>query len=126
MQGRVPNDADAGQFLKEVTRIANEEKLAIRNFQPEKPAEQDRLCGDGSDAQGQGSFASICRFFDRLTKLSRLSKVKALTVTRDGRCRRIPDDGHLDHLLRHPARRTARPRRCAVAERKGSCRNGSD
>jgi Tfp pilus assembly protein PilO len=81
VQNRVPADADAGQFLKEVTRIASEEQLSIRNFQPEKPAEKKGYAELEVTLKGEGTFASICRFFDRLTKLSRLSKVKSLTVT---------------------------------------------
>lgn len=80
VQSRVPASADAGQFLKEVTRIAYEEKLSIRNFQPGKPADKSGYSEMEVTLEGEGSFASICRFFDRLTKLSRLSKVKALTV----------------------------------------------
>jgi Tfp pilus assembly protein PilO len=81
VQNRVPNDADAGQFLKEVTRIANEEKLSIRDFHPEKPAEKQGYAEQEVTLKGEGTFASICRFFDRLNRLSRLSKVKSLTVT---------------------------------------------
>src|SRR5262245_26817647 len=81
VQGRVPNEADAGQFLKEVTRIANEEKLTIKNFQPEKPADKTGYSELEVTLKGEGTFASICSFFDRLNKLSRLSKVKGLTVT---------------------------------------------
>jgi Tfp pilus assembly protein PilO len=81
VQNRVPNDADAGQFLKEVTRIANEEQLSIRNFQPEKPADKTGYAEMEVTLKGEGSFESICRFFDRLNKLSRLSKLKALSVT---------------------------------------------
>lgn len=81
VQSRVPSEADAGRFLKEVTRIANEEKLAIQNFQPEKPANKAGYSELEVTLKGEGSFASICRFFDRLSKLSRLAKVKALTIT---------------------------------------------
>jgi len=81
VQARVPNDAGAGQFLKEVTWIATEEQLAIKNFQPEKPGNKTGYAEMEVTLKGEGSFAGICRFFDRLTKLTRLSKVKAITVT---------------------------------------------
>jgi Tfp pilus assembly protein PilO len=81
VQSRVPNDAEAGQFLKEVTRVANEEQLSIRNFQPEKPASKTGYGEMEVTLKGEGTFASICRFFERLSRLSRLSKVKALTVS---------------------------------------------
>jgi Tfp pilus assembly protein PilO len=84
VQSRVPATAEAGQFLKEVTRIAHEEKLSIRNFQPEKPADKTGYSEMEVTLEGEGNFASICRFFDRLAKLSRLSKVKGLTVNAAG------------------------------------------
>jgi Tfp pilus assembly protein PilO len=37
VQARVPRDADAGGFLKQVTQLAIAEKLAIKDFTPEKP-----------------------------------------------------------------------------------------
>src|SRR5688572_24111016 len=36
IQRRVPRDADAGEFLKEVTRLASAESLAIKDFTPDK------------------------------------------------------------------------------------------
>jgi Tfp pilus assembly protein PilO len=83
VQSRVPNNADAGDFLKEVTRIASEERLAIKDFQPDKPIGREGYAEMEVTLKGQGSFASICTFLDRLNKLNRLSKVKDLTVTAD-------------------------------------------
>src|SRR6478752_5955115 len=37
LQRRVPRDADAGSFLKEVTQLAGTDQLAIKDFHPEKP-----------------------------------------------------------------------------------------
>jgi Tfp pilus assembly protein PilO len=81
VQARVPNDADAGAFLKAVTQLANEEKLAIRDFQPEKPASKPGYAEMEVTLNGEGSFHSICSFLDRLAGLSRLAKVKSLTVS---------------------------------------------
>jgi Tfp pilus assembly protein PilO len=81
VQSRVPANADAGDFLKEVTRIASEEQLSIRNFQPEAPVTKTGYSELEITLKGEGSFTSICRFFGRLGELSRLSKVKALTVS---------------------------------------------
>lgn len=78
---RVPRDADAGEFLKEVTRIASAEQLAIKDFQPQTPASRNGYAEMQVTLKGQGSFASICTFVDRLNKLTRLSKVKDLTLS---------------------------------------------
>jgi Tfp pilus assembly protein PilO len=81
VQRRVPREADAGEFLKEITRIAGDEQLAIKDFQPETPLSKNGYAELQVTLRGQGSFASICTFVDRLNKLTRLSKVKDLTLT---------------------------------------------
>jgi len=81
IQRRVPKDADAGAFLKQVTQIANDEKLAIKDFQPEKPVAKTGYAEMAVTLKGEGSFAGICTFIDRLHKLQRLSKVKDLSVS---------------------------------------------
>lgn len=78
---RVPEDADAGDFLRQVTQIAAEQHLAISNFQPDKTAEKDGYAEMEVTLTGKGGFASICRFFDRLAKLPRLSKVRQLSIS---------------------------------------------
>jgi type IV pilus assembly protein PilO len=83
LRRRVPRNAEAGTFLKDVSQIAHEEKLAISNFQPADSVEGDGYTAMEVMLNGQGSFASICSFFDRLSKVQRLSKVRRLSVTVD-------------------------------------------
>lgn len=83
IKGRVPSKPSAGEFLKEITRIASDEQLSLRNFHPETPVEHDGYSELDIKLQGDGSYASICSFFDRLSKLKRLSKVKSLTLSAD-------------------------------------------
>jgi Tfp pilus assembly protein PilO len=78
---RVPADAEAGEFLRQVTQIATEQHVAISNFQPERTADKDGYAEMEVTLTGKGSFESICSFFDRLGKLPRLSKVKNLTLS---------------------------------------------
>jgi Tfp pilus assembly protein PilO len=81
VQRRVPREANAGEFLKEVTQLASTEQLGIKDFHPEKPATRNGYAEMEVTLKGSGSFASICSFVDRLAKLNRLSKVKNLTLT---------------------------------------------
>jgi Tfp pilus assembly protein PilO len=81
VQRRVPRDADAGEFLKEVSHIASAEQLSIKDFQPATPMSRKGYAEMQVTLKGHGSFASICAFVDRLSKLKRLSKVKDLTVS---------------------------------------------
>jgi Tfp pilus assembly protein PilO len=85
VQRRVPREANAGEFLKEVTQLASSEQLGIKDFSPEKPQTRSGYAEMEVTLKGAGSFASICSFVDRLSKLQRLSKVKNLTLsTGDG------------------------------------------
>jgi Tfp pilus assembly protein PilO len=81
LQRRVPRDAEVGAFLKEVNRLADEGQLAIKKFHPEKPETKAGYAEMQVTLTGQGSFGSICKFVDQLTKLTRLSKVKDLTLS---------------------------------------------
>jgi Tfp pilus assembly protein PilO len=90
VQRRVPRDADAGGFLKQVTKLASEEQFAIQDFTPEKPVDRSGYAEMQVTLKGTGSYASICTFFDRLSKLKRLSKVKDLTLTAEGDATQYP------------------------------------
>jgi Tfp pilus assembly protein PilO len=90
IQRRVPRDADAGEFLKEVTRLASAESLAIKDFTPDKAVNRNGYAEMQVTLKGNGSYASICRFVDRLAKLKRLSKVKDLTVSAEGNANEYP------------------------------------
>jgi Tfp pilus assembly protein PilO len=81
VQRRVPREADAGTFLKEITQIAGSDNIAIKDFQPEQPLDKSGYAEMAVTLKGHGSFAGICTFIDRLAKLKRLSKVKDLKVS---------------------------------------------
>jgi Tfp pilus assembly protein PilO len=81
LQRRVPSDADAGAFLKEVTQLASNDQLAIKDFHPEKPEAKQGYAEMQVTLKGQGSFGSVCTFIEQLTKLTRLSKIKDLTLS---------------------------------------------
>jgi len=90
LQQRVPQEADAGKFLKEITIIAHDEALEISNFQPDKATGRQGFTEMEVTLTAQGDFASICKFFDRLNKLSRLSKVKSLNISASGAEEKLP------------------------------------
>jgi Tfp pilus assembly protein PilO len=81
VQRRVPREADAGTFLKEITQLASTDQIAIKDFQPAQPTLKSGYAELLVTLKGQGSFAGICTFVDRLNKLKRLSKVKDLKVS---------------------------------------------
>jgi Tfp pilus assembly protein PilO len=81
VQRRVPQEADAGEFLKEVTRLAGTEQLSIKDFHPLQPEDRNGYAQLQVTLKGSGSYASICTFVDKLAKLNRLSKIKDLSLT---------------------------------------------
>jgi Tfp pilus assembly protein PilO len=81
---RVPTDASAGEFLNEVSRIAVQENLAIKDYQPGKPVSKEGYAQLEVTLMARGDFASICTFFDRVAGLNRLSKLQDLTLTATG------------------------------------------
>lgn len=95
VQERVPRDADAGEFLNEVTRIAAQENLIIKRFKPEKPLERDGYTQMEVTLMGRGNYTSICTFFDHLSRLKRLSKLQNLTLTAEGNTSEYPMDATL-------------------------------
>jgi len=80
LEQRVPLNAEAGSFLKHVSEIAHEEELVITNFQPAQSVQGDGFTAMEVMLDGKGTFKSICSFFERLSKIQRLSKVKDLSV----------------------------------------------
>jgi Tfp pilus assembly protein PilO len=81
VQRRVPREPNAGEFLKEVTQLANSGELTIKDFHPEKPEAKAGYAEMQVTLRGQGSFGSVCAFVEQLTKLTRLSKIKDLTLS---------------------------------------------
>jgi Tfp pilus assembly protein PilO len=90
LQQRVPREADAGKFLRELTAIAEDEALEINDFQPDKPINKKGFTELEVTLAGQGDFKSICMFLDRLNKLSRLSKVKNLNISASEAANKLP------------------------------------
>jgi Tfp pilus assembly protein PilO len=81
VQARVPQGADDGEFLNQVTQLAQKEKLAINDFHHEKAEVKNGYAEMQVSVHALGSFNSICAFIDGLNKLARLSKVKDLTLS---------------------------------------------
>jgi Tfp pilus assembly protein PilO len=90
VERRVPVDAEDGEFLIQVTTLAEAEKLLIKNFQPDKPEAKHGYSELQVTLKGEGSFGSICSFVDQLNKLARLSKVKDLTLVSETDASKYP------------------------------------
>ena len=81
VQRRVPRNSEESAFLREMEELARAQQLVIKNYQPEKPETRDGYAEMRVTLKGSGSYAGICTFFSELAKLTRLSKVKDLTLS---------------------------------------------
>jgi Tfp pilus assembly protein PilO len=87
---RVPQEMNSAEFLDEVSRIAAEEKLSIKEYSNSKAATNRGYTQMEVNLTGRGSYASICAFVDRISKLKRLSKLQNLTLTASGSAAEYP------------------------------------
>jgi Tfp pilus assembly protein PilO len=87
---RVPLGMDAAGFLDEVSRIAAEEHLSIKEYSNAKPATSRGYTQMEVNLSARGNYASICAFIERLSKVKRLSKVQNLTLTASGNATEYP------------------------------------
>ncbi len=87
---RVPDEAASGQFLEEVSRIASEENLTIKSFEPGKAQEKTGYTQLEVTLAGKGTYQSICTFLDRLSGIARLSKLQNLTLSSTGNSPEYP------------------------------------
>jgi type IV pilus assembly protein PilO len=92
---RVPQEADSAQFFEELSRIAVEERLAIKDYTPAKTTIKNGYAQMEVTLTGRGSYATVCTFFDRLAKMNRLSKLQSLTLTTAGTAAEYPVEATL-------------------------------
>ena len=85
LQTRVPDKPQEAEFLADVSRLANELGLTIRDYQPGAALSEPSHTELQVDLVCSGNYASICGFLDRLSKLPRYSSVARLQVDADGK-----------------------------------------
>jgi Tfp pilus assembly protein PilO len=81
VQRRVPVNDNSFEFLADVSQIAEVKKLAIKEINPGSQESKTGYAEMQLTLNSRGSFESICTFLDELNKLSRLSKIKDLTLS---------------------------------------------
>lgn len=77
---RIPVSPLEETFLSHTNNIAKEEQLAIGNFRRAKTKDFPDYSEVDVVISGQGSYASICRFLYRVSRLERLSTVRQLSI----------------------------------------------
>jgi Tfp pilus assembly protein PilO len=77
---RVPAEADTAPFLKELSSIAQDERIRLSEYRPGAATVKEGYSQMEIALSGEGSYPAICSFFHRLAELPRLSKIKTLTI----------------------------------------------
>ena len=80
---RIPAEPLEATFLSEATSIAHEEQLQIDDFSRLSIGTFPNYSEVDVVLQGEGSYASICRFVHRVSQLDRLSTVRQLSIESD-------------------------------------------
>lgn len=77
---RVPSTPMEADFLSTASTIAEEERVAIQDFRRESTLEYEDYSEATVVIRGTGSYASLCRFLDRIGKLERVSTVRKMSL----------------------------------------------
>ncbi|NLS93719.1 MAG: type 4a pilus biogenesis protein PilO [Planctomycetaceae bacterium] len=80
LQARVPDDPGEEEFLGLASALAEETGLTIKDYRPGKATGGASCSSLEVQLIGEGTYGSICRFLDGLTKLPRHSTVAALHI----------------------------------------------
>ena len=80
---RIPDAAQANEFLHHLDDLAKESDFAIRNYTPRETAVHSAWSVQNFRVTGQGSFAAICRFLIALENQQRLSRIHDLSISKN-------------------------------------------
>jgi Tfp pilus assembly protein PilO len=89
---RIPDQAREAEFLSQVTRAAEDVKLRVLKYQCQGVQATETHFQFDIRLDCHGSYASICGFLDRLSRLPRLSVVKQLSIVSRGNQASYPVD----------------------------------
>lgn len=84
---RVPNEAHEAEFLRQISGLAKDAGLVLRDYRPGQAREQAKCSAMEIALTCAGPYEALCRFLDGIEKLPRLVNVSRLEV--DG----SPSDG---------------------------------
>ena len=80
LRQRIPGAADEYGFLAQVTEIAEKEGVRVWISTADQPKPKDQYSQITTSLKCTTSYASLCRFLDRVRKLPRLSKITDLNI----------------------------------------------
>ncbi len=85
LQRRIPDEPQEAVFLAQVSHLAGEVGLQIRDYRPGAITRQPSYCAMRIDLICEGDYAGICKFVGRLVELPRHSVVVRMEIDSTGR-----------------------------------------
>lgn len=76
----IPEAPEESRFLAQLSRLANDCDLRIRNFRPNPAEPEDQLRRIRVQLKGAGQYECICAFLDGLQELPRLTQVSRFRI----------------------------------------------
>lgn len=80
LQSRIPDDPSEEAFLALASELATQTGLTIKDYRLGTSTETASCSAMDVELIGEGTYASICRFLDGVSKLPRLSSIRGLHV----------------------------------------------
>ena len=78
---RIPAEAGESDFLAQLSELAQQSRLAIRDYRPGISAHKEEHSEMEVDLSAEGNYTAICRFLAGLGTLSRLSRITELEIS---------------------------------------------
>lgn len=85
---RITDAPQVGEFLRQVSRVADDVGVRMKEFRPGAPSRTERYGVVQIELHCAGGFGGICAFLERLEKLPRLATVNRLDIA-------VPNRGDL-------------------------------
>lgn len=79
---RIPESADEGQFLAQITELAGSCELKLHNYRPGVPDKKPTYSQIDIRLDAEGTYDEICRFLAGLEALPRFCRLAGLSVDR--------------------------------------------
>lgn len=80
LKAQIPNGPEESRFLAQLSKLAEEAELGIRNFRPGPAEDSNDVKRIRVKLSGVGSYECLCRFLDGLQSLPRLTHVTTLKI----------------------------------------------
>ena len=83
VNARIPESAQEGEFLRQVSEAAQAESMEISNYQRGNRFERESHSELEVQFVCEGGYANICGFLDRLDKMSRVATIQRMELKAD-------------------------------------------